>query len=216
MYLNEVEKLPVLDEDAAMKELNDRELLETIMLGFEDMTMRGSLAKLKAALENANYTNVRICSHALKGAASYIHAERVRAQSSNLQTAVDNKHYENAAKYYCELIKECIVLKKRIRLEKCKKKGKIFIEDSSDFDVPIAKGYKIVKKSQKNFNVVSIKKSSKTPIVGADENVNSMNRQAQINGATKEKRKTLDKTKESEGNGCLIMCVIFLIHETCS
>ena len=156
MELKAIEDLPILDKEAAIIQLDGVELFESLLMGFDDMSMKSNLADLKAALENVDYANIRLSSHSLKGSSSYIHAERVKVITSMIQTAVDNNKYEDIYKYYPVLIKQCILLKRRIRYEACIKEGKEFEDDSSDFDVPIAKNYKVIKRSENDFDVVQV------------------------------------------------------------
>ena len=156
MYLDDINKLPIIDKETAIEQLDDAQLFESMLMGFEEMSMRNNLTELMIALEKKDYVNVRLSSHSLKGASSYIHAERVKTLASNIQIAIDNKTNEDAFKYYPELVKQCIILKRQIRKEACTKSGKAFANDDSDFDVPIAKFFKIEKRSADDFDVVQI------------------------------------------------------------
>eukprot|EP00826_Nyctotherus_ovalis_P000729 TRINITY_DN10028_c0_g1_i12.p1 TRINITY_DN10028_c0_g1~~TRINITY_DN10028_c0_g1_i12.p1 ORF type:complete len:250 (-),score=67.59 TRINITY_DN10028_c0_g1_i12:96-740(-) len=156
MSLDDIDSLPILDKEMAINQLDDAELFETMLSGFEEMSMRSNLTDIKIAIEKADYGNVRLSSHSLKGASSYIHAERVKTVASLIQTAVDSNNCALVAKYYPELVKQCILLKRMIRREACSKDGKVFEDDDSDFDVPIAKNFKVVKRSNNDFEVAQI------------------------------------------------------------
>ena len=154
MSLEEIENLPILDKETAISQLDDADLFETMLNGFEDMSMRNNLSELKAALENCDFPNIRLSSHSLKGASSYIHAERVKTVASMIQLAIDNNKSRDVMKYYPVLIKECILLKRRIRKEACTKDGIPYCDDDSDYEIPIAKHFEIQKKSNGEFEVV--------------------------------------------------------------
>jgi len=161
----DIESLPILDKVTAIKDLDDVKLFENMLMGFEDMAMKTNLTNLKIALENMDYYNIRMSSHSLKGAASYLHAERVKTSASLVQLAVDEQKPLNIFKYYPILLKECIVLKRRIRQEACQKAGKPLKDDESDFDIPIAKYFKLIKRSSLDFEVLQIMKPPPFPAV---------------------------------------------------
>ena len=156
MSLDEIDELPILDKETAINQLDDVELFETMIVGFEDMSMRSNLTDLKIAIEKLDYSNIRLSSHSLKGASSYIHAERVKTVASLIQSAIDDNQIDSINKYYSVLIKQCILLKKAIRHEMCTKEAKPFEDDDNDFDVPIAANFKVIKKSSDDFEVVQI------------------------------------------------------------
>ena len=156
MSLEDIENLPILDKETAISQLDDAELFETMLIGFEDMSMRTNLTDLKIAVEKGDYSNIRLSSHSLKGASSYIHAERVKTIASLIQSAVDNNELNSVTRYYPELVKQCILLKRVIRREACMKEDKPFEDDDSDFDVPIAVNFKVVKRSNNDFEVLQI------------------------------------------------------------
>eukprot|EP00826_Nyctotherus_ovalis_P026430 TRINITY_DN2063_c0_g3_i4.p1 TRINITY_DN2063_c0_g3~~TRINITY_DN2063_c0_g3_i4.p1 ORF type:complete len:223 (-),score=59.91 TRINITY_DN2063_c0_g3_i4:655-1323(-) len=157
MTLENIDSFPVLDKETAINQFDDAELFEQILMGFEEMSMRGNLNDLKKGIENNDYVTIRLSAHSLKGASSYIHADRVRELTSMIQQAVDSKKYEDVHKCYPALIKQCILLKRRIRFEEYAKNGKVFdSEGEEDFDVPIAKNYKVMKRSTNDFDVVQV------------------------------------------------------------
>ena len=125
MDLAEIESLPILDKETAIRDLGDVELFETMLMGFEEMTMRKNLTELKFAIEDLNYKAIRLNSHSLKGASSYLHAERVKTAAAQLQFTIDSQTPEEIFKKYPVLIKQCIILKRKIRLEGCLKESKI-------------------------------------------------------------------------------------------
>ena len=171
MATEDIESLPILDRETAIKQLDDVSLFETMLMGFEDMSMRNNLTDLKLALEKADYYNIRLSSHSLKGASSYLRAERVRAAAAQVQMAVDSQKSDDIFKYYPILVKQCILLKRRIRYEACIKEGildcycigKQFHDDETDFDVPIAKYYQLIKRSANDFDVIQVSKAGKMP-----------------------------------------------------
>ena len=183
MSLEEIENLPILDKETAISQLDDAELFDTMLMGFEDMSMRGNLTDLKISLEKSDFPNVRLSTHSLKGASSYIHAERVKTLAALIQCSVDNQKYDDIFKYYPELIKQCVLLKRKIRYEACAKDGKQFGDDESDFDLPIAKYYKIIKRSANDFDVAQV---SKPPIPTSNEKPTSGGSRDQINGCKNE------------------------------
>ena len=165
MSLEEIERLPILDKEIAIKHLDDAGLFETMLMGFEEMSMRNNLTNLKIALEKMDYYNIRLSSHSLKGASSYLHAERVKTAASLIQFAVDKQRPDDIFKYYPILIKQCILLKRRVRYEECLKESKPFRDDESDFDVPLAKYFKIIKRSSNDFDIMQISKPGQFPPV---------------------------------------------------
>lgn len=78
MNLDNIEELPILDKAAAIERLGDESLFETMMEGFEDMTMGKNLTTLKIAVDELDYLSIRMQAHSLKGASSYLGAERVK------------------------------------------------------------------------------------------------------------------------------------------
>lgn len=143
--MQNIENLPILDKETAISELDNAELFEEMLFSFEDMSMYENLNDLKVAIENSDLRNIRLTSHSLKGASSYIHAERVKSAAANMQEAIDKGKPEEVEKYYPELVRQCILLKREIRKELCDKEKKPFNEDYTDFDVPLATGYSVVK-----------------------------------------------------------------------
>ena len=127
MSIEEIERLPILDKLTAIKHLDDADLFDTMLMGFDDMSMKKNLVELKIAMDDVDYFNIRLNSHSLKGASSYLHAERVREASAQLQFAVDNQKSNDIFKYYQILVKQCIILKKRIRYETCIKESMIIL-----------------------------------------------------------------------------------------
>ncbi len=125
MSVQEIESLPILDKATAIQQLDDAELFETMLMGFEEMSMRRNLTELKIAMDDVDYYNIRLNSHSLKGASSYLHAERVKTAAADVQFAVDNQKVDDIFKHYPILIKQCIVLKRAIRYEACAKDRKI-------------------------------------------------------------------------------------------
>lgn len=123
MSIEEIERLPILDKQTAIKHLDDEDLFETMLMGFEDMSMKKNLVELKIAMDDLDYYNIRLNSHSLKGASSYLHAERVREASAQIQFAVDYQKANDIFKFYPILIKQCIILKKKIRYEACLKES---------------------------------------------------------------------------------------------
>ena len=121
MSIGHIDDLPVLDKDTAIKQLGDLDLFVTMMEGFEDMSLRKNLTSLKIALDELDYFNIRLQAHSLKGCSSYLRAERVRLVAEKLQSDVDKQQVEAVFKDYPILLKQCIILKKAIRFESCKK-----------------------------------------------------------------------------------------------
>ncbi len=121
MSVQEIEALPILDKETAIQQLDDADLFDTMLTGFEEMSMRRNLTELKIALDDIDYYNIRLNAHSLKGASSYLHAERVKTAAANMQLAVDSQKGEDIFKYYPILIKQCMILKRRIRQEACTK-----------------------------------------------------------------------------------------------
>ena len=156
MSLEDIENMPILDKETAITQLGDSSLFDVMLTSFEEMSMRTNLTDLKIALEKVDYINIRLSSHSLKGAASYIHAERVKTATSLLQSVIDNKKYDEISKHYLVLIKQCILLKRRIRYETCIKEEKSFNDDESDFDIPIAKNFNVIKHSATDFYIVEV------------------------------------------------------------
>ena len=164
-----IDELPVLDKTNAIKQLGDAELFETMLEGFEEMSMRKNLIGIKIAIDELDYFNVRVQAHSLKGSASYVHAERVKTAAEKLYTDIDSKNVEGLFKDYPILVKQCIILKKTIRFEGCKKKKGQFKDDDTDFDIPLSKFYKIMKRSALDFDVMQISKPSTVPQIPAYE-----------------------------------------------
>ncbi len=121
MSLDDVEALPVLDKEAAIKQLGDAALFETMMEGFNDMSLRKNLTGLKIAFDELDYFNIRLQAHSLNGTSGYLHAERVKTIAEKLQMDVDSQKVDSMFKDYPALIKQCVMLKKAIRFENCKK-----------------------------------------------------------------------------------------------
>lgn len=176
MTSEEIERELILDKETAIKQLGDEDLFMTLLTGFEDMTLRKNLIDLKISLENIDYYNIRQNAHALKGASAYLYAQRVKSATSHIETAVENRQVGEIFKYYPILIKQCIILKQKIRYEICLKEsmyhnltflGKPFSEDESDFDVPIAKFYKLIKRSANDFDIKQIMKTGDLPPIPA-------------------------------------------------
>lgn len=113
----------MLDKETAIKQLGDYSLFETMLEGFEEMSMRKALTGLKIAYDDLDYRNIRLQAHSLKGSSSYLHAERVRAIGEKLQADVDSQNLDSIFKDYPVLIKQCIALKKAIRFEVCRQKS---------------------------------------------------------------------------------------------
>lgn len=121
MDLDNIEELPILDMETAIKDLGDDSLFISMMERFEDMSMRENLTNLKIALDDLDYFNIRTQSHSLKGASSYIHAERVKTAAEKIQSCVEHQQIEGIFKAYPILIQQCIILKRKIRSEMCRR-----------------------------------------------------------------------------------------------
>ena len=110
---------PVLDYDKAINDLGDEGLFNTLLESY-DSTLLKTLDELQVAMDSFDYKEIRMKAHSLKGPSSYIQAERVRRASEVLQQCVDKQEGSNTYKYYAQLIKECISLRRRVRQYLCK------------------------------------------------------------------------------------------------
>ncbi len=126
MSIANIEDLPILDRKAAIEGLGGLELFENMLEGFEDLSLRKNLTALKIALDELDYYSVRMQAHSLKGSSSYLHAERVTKIAEKMQKDVEDQLPEEIFKYYPILIKQCIMLKRMIRLDILKKQGSLF------------------------------------------------------------------------------------------
>jgi len=168
-----LDELPILDKLNAIKQLGDAELFETMLEGFEEMSMRKSLLNLKIAMDDLDYFNIRLTAHSLKGSASYVRAERVKSAAEKVYNDIDSQNVEKLFRDYPALIKQCIMLKKAIRYETCKKKKIQFKDDNEDFNVPISKFYMIAKRSSLDFEVVQMLRPDHIPPIPLYEFNNS-------------------------------------------
>lgn len=119
------EELHIMDKIVAIERLGDENLFFTMMEGFEDITMSKNLVDLKIAMEELDYSSIRAHSHSLKGAASYLGAERVYKAAEKLQLDIENRRTDKVFVDYATLIHECIMLKRIIRSELCKKESNV-------------------------------------------------------------------------------------------
>ena len=122
-----LEKLLIIDKKAAIEGLGGLELFESMLEGFEDLSLRKNLTSLKIALDEMDYFSIRMQAHSLKGSSSYLHAERVTKIAEKMQNDVEKQLPEEIFKDYPLLIKQCIVLKRAIRFDLLKKQGNISV-----------------------------------------------------------------------------------------
>eukprot|EP00826_Nyctotherus_ovalis_P062973 TRINITY_DN9196_c0_g1_i2.p1 TRINITY_DN9196_c0_g1~~TRINITY_DN9196_c0_g1_i2.p1 ORF type:complete len:211 (+),score=55.10 TRINITY_DN9196_c0_g1_i2:216-848(+) len=156
MSLDDLTNLLIVDRKAAIEQLEDEDLFETMFLSFDEMSMHNSLISLKKAVEKADYPNIKFSSHSLKGAASYIRARRVEFVAGLIQKAIENNQNELVYRYYPELIKQCILLKRVIYETLCKKEDRPLVRDDTEYDVPIAENFKLLKKANDKFDIVQV------------------------------------------------------------
>jgi HPt (histidine-containing phosphotransfer) domain-containing protein len=125
MELENIEELPILDKQTAITDLGEENLFFTMIEGFEEMSLRKNLTALKIAFDDLDYYNIRAQAHSLKGASSYIHAERVKTAAERMQYCIEHQLADSIFKVYSTLIQQCIILKRKIRSEVCRKNSKI-------------------------------------------------------------------------------------------
>ncbi len=105
---------PVLDPTTAINNLGDDGLFIQLMENYDSSLMK-TLEELRVAMDQIDYREIRQKSHSLKGPASYIQGERVRRAAEIVQLCVDRQEGPNIYKYYPQLIKESIRLRRRVR-----------------------------------------------------------------------------------------------------
>jgi hypothetical protein len=123
MASDNIDALAILDKEAAIKELGNEGLFDMMLEGFEDMTMRKNLTQIMIAMDDLNFGAVARQANSLKGAVSYLHAERIQVLSDKLISDVEARNPEAIFQDYSQLIVQCITLKRKIRYEESKKKG---------------------------------------------------------------------------------------------
>ena len=115
---------PILDPAGAIAGLESDELFNTLIDAY-DATLINTLKDLKVAMDSFDYKEIRMKSHSLKGPSSYIHAERVRRAAEIVQQNVDKQEGPNIFKNYPMLIKECIILRREVRIHVAKRESTI-------------------------------------------------------------------------------------------
>ena len=123
MSTGNIEELQILNKQEAIDGLGGIELFESMLEGFEDLSLRKNLTALKIALDEIDYFNIRMQAHSLKGSSSYLRAERVTKLAERLQSDVEKQQAQEIFKDYSILVKQCILLKRMIRYEILKKDG---------------------------------------------------------------------------------------------
>ena len=118
-----IEELQIMNKQEAIDGLGGLELFESMLEGFEDLSLRKNLTGLKIALDEIDYYSIRMQAHSLKGSSSYLRAERVTKLAEKIQSDVEKRLAQEIFKDYATLIKQCILLKRMIRYEIFKKAG---------------------------------------------------------------------------------------------
>ena len=151
----------IINSAKAIEGLGSKDLFENMVESFEDLSLSSNLRLLKIAFEEYDYDTIKDQTLSLKGAASYIFAEKVFAICSDINDALVKKSPKKIYELYPKLIKECIILKKTISELKNKSiyiqkidKEKSISEDY--YNVPIADIYELRKGSGNDFDIVPI------------------------------------------------------------
>jgi len=105
---------PLLDPQSAISDLGDDSLFNMLLENYDSSTIK-TLEDLRVAMDKIDYYEIRMKSHAMKGPSAYIHSERVRRAAEIVQFCIDRQEAENAYKYYPQLIKEFIKLRRKIK-----------------------------------------------------------------------------------------------------
>ena len=158
MTLEQIEEFPILNREHAVYYLEDAEVFDTIIEGYSETKLKRGLNSFKAALEAGDFNRVALESQALKNCAIYIQAQRTVAVARAIyESCVPKLEVDAICQYYPILIKQSILLRRRIRQEIFQKNKLVFNEDNdADFDVPIAKQYKLDKRSFNDFDVSQV------------------------------------------------------------
>ena len=123
MSIDNIEELPILNKEAAIKGLGSKELFQNMLDNFEDLTLKTTLLSLKVAMDELDYLAIRSQAHSLRGSLSYIYAERATKYAEKIQLGVENQIIDDVLENYRELIKQCIILKRTIRYELLRSKS---------------------------------------------------------------------------------------------
>ena len=122
----EIDQLHLLDIDHAIEVIGDESILYDMLGQFIEMN-KPALESLKKAMETHDVKTLRENAHSLKGATSYICANKVSAIAKYMQDSCDHNNPEEAVKQYPCLIFELVNTNREIRKSLEKKKGIVVI-----------------------------------------------------------------------------------------
>ena len=127
MSLQRLEELPIIDHRAAMVQYGEDSMLMNLLPTFEDMSLGKDLIALKVGIDELDFYVVRAKAHSLKGASGYMCARRLYLIAEKLQFDVDRQQTDEVFLDYAILIRQCILVKREIRLEIAKSEGRYFV-----------------------------------------------------------------------------------------
>ena len=106
----------ILDKKAAIEGLGDIKLFETMIKDFNKGLLKESLNSFNSALDNFDYHALQTQVHSLKGSLSYLHTKKILSVLDEIQTAIEKQMPEDIFKAYPNLLKQCIIFKRTIKL----------------------------------------------------------------------------------------------------
>ena len=124
MSIPNIDELLILNKEVAVDGLGGVDLYENMIDSFEEMSLRKTLIILKIAVDEFDYYSVYTQAHILKGSASYLRADRVSLLAEKIQADVEQQLPDEAFKDYALLLKQCILLKRAVRFDILKRKGR--------------------------------------------------------------------------------------------